>query len=168
MTREIPLTQGFVALVDDDDYAAVMASGSWHVQRNAAQPTSSYASRRRRAAEPGGWRGSAVLMHSFLCPEWEIVDHINLNGLDNRRSNLRRATFSQNMRNRRPLPTSTIGLKGVGPIAGQRWRARISIDGKLRHLGCFATPEEAALVYDRAARQHFGEFAWLNFPDRAA
>lgn len=90
-----------------------------------------------------------------------LVDHINRNPLDNRRSNLRLCSISQNNMNRQA--TSRSGFKGVSPN-GSGWAAHIKRDRKVRHLGTYRTKEEAARAYDAAAKSLFGEFAFLNFP----
>ncbi len=98
----------------------------------------------------------------------QIVDHINGDPLDNRRSNLRICTQQGNQWNRRKTknPTSS-KFKGVWfaknhAHTARPWRAQIKV-GKVRYLGSFATEIEAAQAYDRAATEHFGEFACLNF-----
>ena len=102
-------------------------------------------------------------MHRVIlnAPPGREVDHINRNGLDNRRSNLRLATHAQNEANKPPRGEykGAYWCKKSG-----RWRASIRVDGRLRHMGRFATREEAARVYDDAALEAFGEFAYLNFP----
>jgi hypothetical protein len=98
------------------------------------------------------------------------IDHVNGNGLDNRRENLRPATNSQNMANRRPNINSSSPYKGVtwAPNCGSgKWRANIKIDGASHTLGFFEDVREAAEAYDAAARVAFGEFARLNVPDVA-
>ena len=95
----------------------------------------------------------------------EIVDHINHNGLDNRRANLRIATASQNNANsRRGMNRGRSKYKGVwwDEKAG-KWRAGIKCQGKCIHLGMFDDEIEAAKAYDRAAGLYHGEFAVLNF-----
>jgi hypothetical protein len=77
--------------------------------------------------------------------------------------NCRFATRNQQLVNRRIMGNSNQPYKGVGP-SGKRWSARITIDGKRIRLGCYATAEEAAKAYDKAAREAFGEFAQCNFP----
>lgn len=92
-------------------------------------------------------------------PEKEI-DHANMDKLDNRISNLREATGSQNRANRKVNPLSKTGLKGVTfKKSHKAWCARITIDGKRKLCGYFKTPEEAHAAYCQAAEQHFGEFA---------
>ena len=162
MTREIPLSQGLVALVDDADLNLVMSRGKWHA---AASRTTHYAHRNVRV----GSRRTTELMHTFLTG-WSLVDHRNGNGLDNRRSNLRQATNTENARNAKRGKNNTSGFKGVtSHLAprGLRWRARITVDRTTIHLGVFDTAEAAARAYDTAALERFGEFAHLNFPQGA-
>jgi hypothetical protein len=114
-----------------------------------------------------GIKGSAtmhtLLLRSFKASEFRC-DHINGNGLDNRRCNLRLVTGSQNAMN-----AATGGRKGASRFKGvtkkrDKWIARITKNYCLRHLGCFSTEEEAAEAYDKAARELFGVHARLNFP----
>lgn len=158
--KQIPLTQGLVALVDEEDYDRVMAAGKWYARRGGS---TFYAQRR---APQGGDR--KIRLHSFLTG-WPLVDHINLDGLDNRRANLRQASHAENMWNRRRLSNNTSGFKGVRwhKVHG-KWEARIRTDGRRRHLGSWSTAEEAAHAYDAAARELHGEFARLNFPEGAS
>ena len=92
------------------------------------------------------------------------VDHINHDGLDNRRSNLRLCTRSENLRNQRALRSST-GLKGIHLDKRGRWTAYIKPNAQKSHkfLGYFDNAIDAAVAYDAAARQHYGEFARTNF-----
>lgn len=95
----------------------------------------------------------------------EMSDHKNGNGLDNRRDNLRPCNHQQNMRNRGKNSRNTTGYQGV--VRGDRegtWKARIEVNGKHFSKRGFPTPESAALFYDELAREHFGEFAFQNFP----
>lgn len=108
---------------------------------------------------------AATRMHRLLLPDAPIVDHINGNGLDNRRENLRAATSRENARNRRGKCGATAGFKGVFSDGNGRWRARIYLGGRNVNLGSHDTPEAAALAYDAAARDEWGDFAFLNFPD---
>lgn len=90
------------------------------------------------------------------------IDHINRNGLDNRRSNLRIATRSQQRANQLKRTHHTT-YKGIFAW-GNKWAARISYDNKKYHLGVFDFQEDAAKAYDEAARRLHGQFARLNFP----
>lgn len=88
------------------------------------------------------------------------IDHINRDRGDNRLSNLREATQSQNKANSNTYRNNTTGYKGVAAVRGkQRWWARIRVNGHLRYLGTFDTPEDAHAAYCRAASETFGEFA---------
>jgi HNH endonuclease/AP2 domain len=96
----------------------------------------------------------------------EQVDHINGNGLDNRRSNLRLATKRQNQQNRQRRINGSSIYKGVSLFKRDgTWKSQINIDGLQKHIGYFKTQEAAARAYDAAALKHFGEFARINFPD---
>jgi hypothetical protein len=96
----------------------------------------------------------------------KVVDHIDGNGVNNVRANLRLATNKENSRNARKPSHNTTGYKGVSFYPDCRtgpWRACLSVDNKTVHLGGFSSAEDAAKAYDQAARKHYGEFARLNF-----
>lgn len=165
---KIFLTQGQVALVDDDDFA-LLSAFKWFYYPGSPRSLTGYAMRNRRATE--GKRGVIYMHRSILAaPQGSVVDHINGNGLDNRRSNLRLATHRQNCRNRRGAErTSTSSYLGVSwHKKGRKWAAFICErkDGRgiSTYLGLFASEEDAAKAYDSAARIRFGRFASLNFP----
>jgi AP2 domain len=94
------------------------------------------------------------------------VDHINGNGLDNRKANLRIANASKNGMNRsRPNKNNLSGYRGIS-LDKRTWFARLVVNRKCINLGRFKTKEEAARAYDRGARKYFGEFCgYLNFPE---
>jgi len=97
-----------------------------------------------------------------------LVDHVNGNKLDNTRGNLREATSRQNSWNRKLRSDSKIGYKGViRDPKRKQYRARIQVGDKRIHTRCYATAIEAARAYDALAREHYGEFARLNFPDES-
>jgi len=98
----------------------------------------------------------------YMTGEWpdSFIDHADMDGMNNRWSNLRLATKGQNMQNRRPQKNSKSGRKGVGWLAANRkWRAYICVNRKFRHLGLFDSPEEASAAYLEAAKTLYGEFA---------
>jgi hypothetical protein len=158
MVKEIPLTRGMVALVDDEDHDLVTAF-KWHTMV-ATCGHRWYAVRSWRSPRPG----TEYMHRMLLAAERGLdVDHINGNGLDNRRVNLRLATRRQNNWNQRSF-VGTSRYKGVHWATRDFvWTAHIKYDGRNRHLGNFKVEEEAAMAYDAAAKIHFGEFARLNF-----
>jgi len=156
--KQISLTHGFVTLVDDEDYATLVKY-RWFARHSG---NSLYAQRNERGPEPRG----TVHMHRCIigCPEGMEVDHVNHNGLDNRRSNLRICTKTQNQANRRK-GRGTSKYKGVTFRHDRyRWEARIRAKGRLIQLGTFSDERSAALAYDYAAVGHFGAFACTNNP----
>ena len=163
--REIQLTQGYVALVDDADYEELMRY-KWRAQ---VGTRTVYAVRRQPTV--AGVRGSIVLMHRQIKNTREPnVDHWDGNGLNNQRLNLRPCGVSQNGGNARNSKNNTSGFKGVSVFI-DRWQSGICVKGKQIHLGHFRDKQAAARAYDTAARKYFGEFARVNFPlegERAA
>lgn len=149
------LSRGMVAIVDRSDADAVLAR-NWRPDKDGY-------------VIAGGGRNNrpTVKLHRVLmdAPAGIEVDHINRDKLDNRRCNLRLVTHAENSRNLDKRSSNTSGFKGVNLHHGKYWRAVIRVNYRQKHLGYFGTPEEAAMAYDTAAREHFGEFAHLNFPD---
>lgn len=109
-------------------------------------------------------------MHRFIldAPDGIAVDHVNGNGLDNRKANLRLASSSQNAIHRmRRNPAASSKYRGVTLHKGLgKWQAKAVYEGASIYLGVFVLEEEAAKAYDEFAIEHFGEFAVLNFPNR--
>jgi len=97
----------------------------------------------------------------------EKIDHVNHNGLDNRRSNLRLATIQENQFNRQiQKTTKSSQYKGVSWETKQnKWRPSIKFNNQNIHLGSFTSEEDAARAYDKVAKELFGEFCCLNFPE---
>ena len=153
--REIPLTKGQVAIVDAEDYALAV-SRKWTAFGD--RPTRYY-------ARTGGKNG--IAMHRMLMGvdrgDKRVVDHINGDTLDNRKSNLRICLQRDNVCNRRIDGDSTSGYKGVTfskRVNGKgKWQAQIAFGGRKRHLGYFPDPQAAHEAYCSAARELHGEFA---------
>jgi hypothetical protein len=112
-------------------------------------------------------------MHSLILgfPSNRVTDHIDHDRCNNQKSNLRLATQQQNRFNQKQRQGALSQYKGVTRTPSSRikpWKAQIAktIDGKLTrfHIGCFATEEQAAIAYDRKARELFGDFAYINLP----
>lgn len=160
LSKEIPLTRGQVAIVDDDDYDYLM-QWKWYAEYNSTYGHY-YATRTRKVSEKPG--SKSIRMHRAIvnCPDNLEVDHANHNTLDNRKSNLRVVTKSENLRNRNVQSNNTSGYKGVIFHAG-RYRATIKVNRKNINLGRFDTIEEAAEAYKRAALRYHGEFACLDY-----
>lgn len=159
MSKQIPLTRGKYAIVDDEDYEWLNQWKWFHGRYKHGE----YA---QRSVYKDG-KQTTQFMHRIILktPDELLTDHINRNGLDNRRANLRICTATQNGSNRLVPKHNTSGYKGVGwHKQRQRWRARATADGIEHFLGYFSDIEEAAHAYDRAAIKFHGEFATLNFP----
>lgn len=157
--KEIPLTQGQFAIVDDCDYDW-LSEYKWCASKTRGVTYYAITSL---------WRGDRLVlerMHRLIMgfPPCE-VDHRNRNGLDNQRENLRLATHKQNTYNVGPYGKHS-NFKGVTLVRGQYYVASIRAEGHRFHLGCFASELKAAEVYDAAASRIHKEFAYLNFPDR--
>jgi hypothetical protein len=171
--KEIPLSQGMVAIVDDEDYGWLSAwkwyawesrPGKWYACRNISMKT--------------GKRGLVFMHREIMKTPLDMeTDHINSNGLDCRKENMRTCKHQQNQRNQRTQGKSKYSIfKGVTwSLLHNKWKAQININNKSIYLGLFesvkvdgAVPYDvgecaAALKYDIVAKERFGEFASLNF-----
>lgn len=159
--KEIALTKGMTALVDDEDFEW-LNQNKWYANDAgrhvyAARHLWDHATKKKRR----------LYMHRAIldAPAHLQADHINHNGLDNRRANLRLCTMAQNQANSRKRRSHTSSrFKGVSwHKATRNWRAAIKIGRHSKTLGYFEDEVEAAHVYDVRAREAFGEFAKLNF-----
>jgi hypothetical protein len=161
MTMLIPLSQGKHAIVDDEDYDFLM-QWKWHVMGRYAG---------RVAIDSTTRKQSSVAMHRVILdtPQGMHSDHINGDGLDNRRENLRICTPGENVRNQKANKRrvgdaqykGTFFVKELG-----KWKAVIGINGKTQYLGLFDCEDDAARAYDQKARELFGDFVRPNFPNQ--
>lgn len=154
--REIPLTCGLVALVDDCDFERVSAIQWNKLEAKGGVYAQGCVAQRR------------LLMHRFVldAPKGVIVDHRNHQTLDNRRSNLRicNSSLSNVFKGHRP---NKYGFRGVARRRS-KYFGRVTIEGRVYVSAAFDTPVEAARAYDALAARHHGEFAVLNFPQDLA
>lgn len=163
-THSVQLTKGYWSVVDSADLALVSAY-AWHAfdvrVRGAAYAV--YAVRHGDGRAP-------VYMHRSILgePDGLVVDHISGDGLDNRRSNLRPATHSQNLLNRGKTRRNTSGYKGVSwDKERELWCVEFKYNRVRYRIGRFADKVEAAMAYDDVARRVCPSFCRLNFPDVA-
>lgn len=156
--KYIELSRGFKAIVDDEDYE-MLIKYKWYV---AITPRINYA-RTFLKDELGKWHG--VLIHRMILGlvinNSVCVDHINHDGLDNRKINLRPASYSQNGMNRRKNQIAISKYKGVCKTSDNKaWQAQIRKEGKLFYLGRFKTEDEAANIYKKTAGELFGDYSY--------
>ena len=163
-SKTVKLTQNKEAIVDAEDYE-IISKFKWsaHKENNGYYAVTSI------KQENGKYK--QFRMHRMILNMTDrhiFIDHKNNNSLDNRKENLRIASYQDNARNiGRTLSNNTSGYRGVSfskRHKSKSWMSRIKINGKLKHLGYFATAEDAAMAFDKAAKQLFGEFCGkLNF-----
>lgn len=162
--KKIPLTgagKGRFALVDDRDYPLVRGI-KWHMKVNGRSEYARYNFWNKEEKRYG-----RITMHRLILRLTDPkvgVDHINGDGLDNRRENLRICSQAQNSYNRRRDHDAKNIYRGVRK-SDQKWRADIGHNGRPEYIGVFETPELAAKAWDKKAIEYRGEFARLNFPN---
>ena len=189
---EISLSQGKRAIIDSEDYEKIKGfswcySGNGYAQAHGRiegekiiTPLGNSIIAKIRRPKKGkrfligtavylkSQKEKTVLMHRFIinAPKDMEIDHINGNGLDNRKSNLRICTRSQNAANHKLLSSNKSGYTGVHYANTEkrrkRWVASLRANGKKKIIGRFYTREEAAIVYNEAAIKYHGKFARLN------
>lgn len=157
--KEIQLTQGKVALVDDEDFERLNQK-KWCAFKNG---NTFYAAR----IFYGGEKQKTILMHREIMntPQGVEVDHKDGDGLNNQKCNLRNCDHFQNSHNQSRQSNNKSGFKGVSKDKNTgKWAVNIKINNKQIHIGCFKDLKDAALAYDKAALKYHGDFARLNFP----
>lgn len=158
--KEIKLSQGKVAFIDDEDYERV-SKYKWYIVKGVL---TDYAYTDRRTRDEGIRLGSQLPMHQFILNTKFQCDHINRNGLDNQKHNIRECTQQQNSFN---VPVKhfnkTSIYKGVYKTENNTYEAQIKLNYKSYNLGRYKTDKDAAVVYDAIARYYAGEFAYTNF-----
>ena len=154
--RLLSLTQGQVAIVDASDFVW-LSQWNWFARIEKQHTYYAY-----RTVYGENRVQSTIAMHRLVVGVEAgnplVVDHINGDGLDNRRVNLRLCESAQNTQNSRMYRNNTSGFKGVYLRQG-KWAARISVGGKRIELGSFDNPDDAGEAYTKAAKIHHGEFA---------
>ena len=151
--KQISLTQGMYAIVDDADFEW-LNQWKWHIQ---AGHNTYYAVRK--------CNGKRIRMHRLIlgCTENEEVDHKNHNGLDNQRHNIRKCTHSQNMQNLPYRKGGSSKYKGVSwDKESRKWLASIKLNGIKQRIGLYLLDIDAAKAYDKVAIKLFGDFACPN------
>jgi len=161
--KEIQLTRGYVAIVDDEDFERF---GHYKWKADVRKSGIVYAKRFDEKCKKGVRTRKSFYLHREIMGangRDNLVDHENGNGLDCQKVNLRQCTHAENLRNKFCRKSAT-GFKGVHPTPGGRFAARITC-GKYIYIGTFDTAREAASQYDRKAKELHGEFANLNFKE---
>jgi hypothetical protein len=140
-------------VIIDDDMAPLVLARKWHISRhkNGIYFASAVYTKNGRSYE--------IRLHRLIACAVDglFVDHINGNTLDNRRENLRVCTNAENTRNQSDRHRNKTGYKGVVKVKN-KYKAKIMFEGRGIHLGYFNTPEEASLIYEKKAKELFGEF----------
>jgi hypothetical protein len=160
--RRIPLTQGKFAIVDPERYEE-LAKYKWFTARSEG----GFYALRMVKAKGSRVKQKAVRMHRVILdvPQGKFIDHINHNGLDNRRANLRVATIQQNTWNKRKQRGNySSQYKGVTWLKREeKWQVRITCKGRSIFIGYFDDEKAAARAYDAKAGELFGDYAAMNF-----
>ncbi|MEQ8677238.1 MAG: HNH endonuclease [Aggregatilineales bacterium] len=156
MSKQISLTKGASAVVDDSDYDRLIQIGRWCLSSNG------YAIHYTKI---NGQRKTLYMHRVVMDACYPLqVDHIDRDRLNNQHDNLRFATRSQNQANKNIQNNNTSAYKGVNWNKG-KWEARIRLNGLRLNLGRFRDPLRAAMVYDAASRLLYDDFAGCNFPE---
>jgi hypothetical protein len=154
--KTIPLTNNKTAIVDDQDYSE-LSNYKWHCYQD---PLSKIWYAKRTTPRMNG-KQKTIRMHQQIMGR-PLIDHINHNGLDNRRCNLRICTTSQNMKNNQRKILNSSGFRGVyldkNVKTSHKWRTIIRINNKNISLGYYDTPEKASEIFNIKSKEIYGEF----------
>jgi len=179
--KKIELTQGQFAKVDDEDYDFLMLK-KWHAKKNTNSFYAIHSKNNGNVIEKTLIHRYIMIKHGLLTDLSKEIDHIDHDGLNNQKSNLRACTHADNAKNKRPWRRSKyLGVSlskdqrayflkdGTRRVSKTTYRYRVSImsDGKKFDLGSFKAEKDAALAYNEGAIKHHGEFANLNVIDDA-
>jgi hypothetical protein len=162
--KKIKISRGYLVKVDDEDFEYLNSFTWTAIPKEDGRIYATRMSRRNIRLE----KRHVLQMHReiVLAPKGKVVDHINHDTLDNRKSNLRICTHSENMRNRKIQKNNISGFRGVSFSNRNRfkkWMVHIRIGEKYpKYMGSFITKEDAALAYNKAAIKYHKEFASLN------
>ena len=154
--KQIPLTQGKVSIVDDEDFE-IVGRFKWYALKDGNH---FYAVRNKKPSGTG-----TIWMHRIImdCPKGKDVDHINRNGLDNRKGNLRVCTRGENLANTFTYKNNKSGFKGVSWYKKRNlWIAHITTNHKGITLGYFKDKYDAAKAYNESSLKYHKEFSVLN------
>lgn len=158
--KSFKTSNGFEVIVDDEDFESI-TKYSW----NARKDGNTYYARRTRRKKDNYKKLEMLLLHRVIlnAPKDLSVDHINGNGLDNRKQNLRLCCHKQNSANMNRFK-GVSKFKGVTLTKNKTWKASLGSlkYGTYKYLGTFSTEVEAARAYNQAAKERWGEFAKLN------
>lgn len=161
--KKLQLTAGYHSIVDDDIYDELKNS-KWCT--GLCQRTGVPRNAHRRRGRKLELLHAYVFKRKFPGLDFEMIDHINMNPLDNRIENLRPCTRSENAMNIKKHKDNSSGFKGVRWESRRKhWIANICKDYKSIYLGSYKSPIEAAYAYDKKAKELFGQFANLNFSE---
>lgn len=153
---EIILTKGYSAIIDESDFDLV-SQHIWHVK------IGKYTNYAMTNIKDGNGKSTTLAMHRLLFPDCEVVDHIDKNGLNNQRHNLRPSTYSENNTSREWKNPGVSKYKGVSwDKKANKWIVQIQKDKIHYNLGRYENEEVAAIVYNKHAMQLHSKFAHLN------
>lgn len=151
--KKIALTQGKFTKIDDSDYEN-LNKFKWYAKKSG---NTFYAYR--------NLNGKSIMMHAFIIktPKGSDTDHIDGDGLNNQRNNLRACSHSENVKNKGKYKNNTSGFKGVlWDKVERKWKAEIRVDKKKKYLGRFCKKEDAYMAYCKACIEYHGVFSKLK------